>query len=319
MATPNANYATDLAATTIEHWSGSRLADAVHDGVPFIKWLKSGGREKPFSGGTVILEPVMYETNNTTQAQAYLAEVNNSIQALATNAQFSPALYTNTIVIGDVEEALNSGPEQRVDLWEGKVEQAINAFQVRMNADLFLDGSADPYAITGLAGMVDSSGTYGGINRSGNTYWQASEDPDLTPPAVLTEAAIRTLVNVCGRQNSTPTVHWTTMALHEAYEALIVPSLRKEMSNSRAGDLGISYLEYKDKPIFWDANCQPATWYTLNEKFIKWRPLKGWNFTMGEERRPTRQLAKQIICKFLGNLTSSNPRYHGKLTGRTAA
>lgn len=319
MATGNANYATDLAATTIEHWGSGKLANAVYDGVPFIKWLRSGGRDKPFSGGKVLLEPVMFEGNNTTQSQTAYQEVNNSVQGGMTNAQFPIALYTNTIVISDLEDSLNSGPEERVDMWEAKVDQAVMGFQVLMNQHAFLDGTASPTDIVGLAAMVDNSGVYGNINRTGNTYWQASEDPDLTPPAVFSEAALRTLVNTVSRQNSRPTVHWTTQALHEAYESLIVPSLRKEMSNSRAGDLGIDYLEYKGAPIFWDANCQAGIWYTLNDQFIKWRTLRGWDFTMGPPRNPTRQLAKQIICKWAGQLTSNNPRFLGKISGRTAA
>jgi hypothetical protein len=57
----------DIIATTIQSRSGE-LADNVTNNNPLLLKLKSKGNVRPFSGGNVILEEIMYNdtsTNNT--------------------------------------------------------------------------------------------------------------------------------------------------------------------------------------------------------------------------------------------------------------
>ena len=57
----------DIIATTIQSRSGE-LADNVMQNNPLLQRLKQRGNVRPFSGGNVILEEIMYNdtsTNNT--------------------------------------------------------------------------------------------------------------------------------------------------------------------------------------------------------------------------------------------------------------
>lgn len=310
--TGNANY-NALAAATVEYWGSGKFANAVFDGIPVIKWMRSGGREKEWRGGRLILEPVMFDGNSTIQSQSPFQEVDDTPQEGLTAAQFPIALYTGTGVMSELEQALNSGAAQMIDLWEAKMDQMKLQFQTRLDTDVFLDGTQAPYSLVGLAALVSATGTYGNITRSGNTFWQAYVD---SAAGVLSEDSIRTGYLTVGRLNTMPDLGVTTQTLFEKYESLIVPSLRAEVG--KAGDLGIPALYFKGCPIIYDNNCQSGTMYFLTSQYIKWRPLTGWNLTMSEKRSPARQLVDLIICKFAGQITSGNPRYFGKLTGKTA-
>lgn len=312
MPTANANY-NALAAATVEYWAQGKFANAVFDGIPFIKWLRGTDREKEWDGGKLILEPVMFDTNSTVQSQTPFQEVDNTPQDGLTAAQFPPAFYTATAVMDWLTQKQNAGPKQMIDIWEAKIDQMKLAFQVKMDTDIFLDGTANPYSLVGLAALVLATGTYGNITRTGNTFWQAYVEATA---GVLSEDAIRTLYFTIGRLNTFPDLMLTTQTLLEKYESLIVPALRSEMG--KAGDLGIPAVYYKGCPIIYDNQCQSGVWYALTSQYLKWRPLAGCNFEMTDKRQPTRQLVDQVITYFAGQLTSGNPRYMGKLTGRTA-
>ena len=313
MPTGNANYAAMAAATTA-FWASGEFKNAVYDGVPFIKWLLNGDRERTWDGGTPILEPVMFDGNNTVQAQTYYQEVNNTPQDGLTAAQFTPKMYSATVIMSRVEQALNAGENQMIDLWETKCDQAILGMQNRLGSDVFLDGTADANAVTGLAAIVSATGTYGNISRTSNTYWQAYVEATA---AVLSESYIRTGYNTASRLNSYVDLMITTQTLFEVYESLIVPTMRAQMPQS-VGDLGVPYLEYKGVPIIYDNNCQSGTWYFLNSKFLKWRPLQGWNMQIDGPLQPVRQAVDEINIYWVGALTANNCRYEGKLTGKTA-
>lgn len=313
MPTGNSNY-NALQAATVEYWANGKFANAVFDGVPFIKWLRSGGREKVYDGGKLILEPVMFDTNGTIQSQTPFQEVNNTPQDGMTDAQFTPAMYTGTAVMSWLDQAQNSGTAKMIDVWEAKVEQMKLAFQVQLNTDSFLDGTQAPYALTGLAAIVGSTGTYGNISRTNNTFWQSYVEATA---GVLSEDDIRTGYYTVGRLNTYPDAMWTTQTLYQKYESLIVPALR--FTPGDKGDLGVPSLSYHGTPIYYDNQCQSGVFYFLTSQYLKFRPLKGWNMEITDRRQPTRQLVDMVIAYFAGQITCSNCRYQGKLTGRTAA
>ena len=69
MAFANSSY-TDIIATTIANRSGE-LADNVTNNNALLRRLKSKGNVKPFGGGNVILQEIMYVDATTVNANSY--------------------------------------------------------------------------------------------------------------------------------------------------------------------------------------------------------------------------------------------------------
>ena len=61
---------TDIIATTIQSRSGI-LADNLTQNNAILQRLNSKGNVRPFSGGNVILEEIMYNDPNTNNANSY--------------------------------------------------------------------------------------------------------------------------------------------------------------------------------------------------------------------------------------------------------
>ena len=76
----------DIIATTIQSRSGE-LADNVTNNNPLLLKLKAKGNVRPFSGGNVILEEIMYNDTTTNNANSYSGyEVLNVSQNSPINA-----------------------------------------------------------------------------------------------------------------------------------------------------------------------------------------------------------------------------------------
>ena len=60
----------DIIATTIQHRSGE-LADNVTNNNALLRKLKAKGNVRPFGGGNVILEEIMYSEATTITANSY--------------------------------------------------------------------------------------------------------------------------------------------------------------------------------------------------------------------------------------------------------
>ena len=69
MAFANATVS-DIIATTIQHRNGV-LADDLTNNNALLRTLKKRGNVRPFSGGNVILEELMYNDPNTNNADSY--------------------------------------------------------------------------------------------------------------------------------------------------------------------------------------------------------------------------------------------------------
>ena len=69
MAFANADIS-DIIATTIENRSGE-LADNVTNNNALLRKLKAKGNVRPFGGGRVILEEIMYTDSTSIQTNSY--------------------------------------------------------------------------------------------------------------------------------------------------------------------------------------------------------------------------------------------------------
>src|SRR3990167_3363977 len=169
---------TDIIATTIQHRSGE-LADNVTNNNALLRRLKAKGNVRPFGGGNVILEEIMYVDSSTINANSYSGyeTLNISPNSPISAAQFSITQYAAAVTMSGLEMLQNSSKEQIIDLMEGRVSVAEAQIMNRIDYDLYQDGTGNSSKnLTGLGAAVPdtpTSGTYGGISRSTWSFWQS--------------------------------------------------------------------------------------------------------------------------------------------------
>ena len=320
----------DIIATTIQSRSGE-LADNVTNNNPLLMRLKSKGNVRPFSGGNVILEEIMYSDSTTSNANSYSGYevLNVSPNSPISAAQFSLAQYYAAVTISGLEMLQNSGKEQIIDLLEGRVKVAEAQLTNRINTDIYTDGTGNSGKnLTGLAAAVPdapTSGTYGGIDRSVWTFWQSKKFSGVTDGGAAVSAAniqnyMTQLAVKLVRGNDKTDV----IVMDNNYYSLYVNSLQaiQRVTDSDMAGAGFAAVKFYGGGTAADvvlgggvggAATANHAWF-LNTNYVFLRPHKDRNFTpIGGERQSVNQDAVVKLMGWAGNLTTSGSQFQGVL------
>ena len=321
----------DIIATTIQSRSGE-LADNVTNNNPLLLKLKSKGNVRPFSGGNVILEEIMYNDSSTNNTNSYsgFETLNISPNSPISAAQFSIAQYASAVTISGLEMLQNSGKEAIIDLLEGRIKVAEAQLSNRINLDLYGDGTGNGGKnLTGLAAAVadsPSSGTYGGINRATWSFWRNQAFSGVTNGGAAVSAAnIQSYMTQLAIKLVRGTDKADLIVADNNYYNLYVNSLQaiQRVTDPEMAGSGFASLKFYGGGTSADVVLgggigaqEPANhMYFLNTDYIFFRPHKDRNFVpIGGERQSVNQDAIVKLIGWAGNLTTSGAQFNGVLT-----
>lgn len=310
MANPNYDA---LLSTTLANYRNT-LEDNVFSARPFQAWLKERGRVKLVSGGAKIVIPLIHGLNSTAGSYSAYDTIAITAQTGISAAEYPWRQYAVSVAISGLEEAQNNGREQVIDLLQGKVMQAEETAAEKLDQMFFLDGTGNSGKDwLGLAAIVDSTGTVGGIDGATQAFWRSYVD---STAEVLSLAALTKAYNSVSRGNDTPDFGLTTQTLFEKYEALLQPQLR--FTDNKTADGGFQNLLFKTTPLMFDVYCQSGVVYLLNSKYLNLVGHTSKWFVNTPFQRPVNQDARFSQILAYGNLTCSNRSRQGKLTAKTA-
>ncbi len=321
----------DIIATTIQSRSGE-LADNVLDNNPLLQRLKMRGNVRPFSGGNVILEEIMYNdtsTNNTNSYSGYEV-LNIAPNSPISAAQFSITQYASAVTMSGLEMLQNAGKEQIIDLLEGRIRVAESQLMNRIDSDMYLDGTGNGGKnITGLAAAVPdapTSGTYGGIDRATWSFWQSKKYSGVTNGgAAVSAATIIQYMTALALQMVRGNDKTDLIVADNNYYSLYVNALqaiqRVTTADTTAG-AGFPSLKFYGGGTSADvvlgggigAHATANHMFFLNTKYIFFRPHKDRNFVpIGGERQAVNQDAIVKLIGWAGNMTTSGSQFQGVL------
>ena len=316
--------------TTIQSRSGE-LADNVTANNPLLQRLKQKGNIRPFSGGNVILEEIMYNdtsTNNTNSYSGYEV-LNIAPNSPISAAQFAITQYASAVTISGLEMLQNSGKEQIIDLIEGRVRVAEAQLMNRIDADLYGDGTGNGGKnITGLAAAVPdspTSGTYGGIDRATWSFWQSVAYGGVTNGGAAVSASnINQYMTNLAIQLVRGTNKSDLIVADNNYYSLFVQSMQaiQRVTSSTDAVGGFASLKFAGGGMAADvvlgggvgSHATANHMFFLNTNYINFRPHKDRNFVpIGGERQSVNQDAVVKLIGWAGNLTTSNSQLQGVL------
>ena len=336
---------TDIIATTIQQRSGE-LADNVTNNNALLRRLKRKGNVRPFGGGNVIMEEIMYVDASTLNANSYSGyeALNISPNSPISAAQFSITQYAGAISISGLEMLQNSGKEAIIDLLEGRQKVAEAELMNRIDYDLYLDGTGNGGKnLTGLAAAVPdtpTTGTYGGIDRSSTigTFWRpvaysGTTDGGAAVSAANIQAYMTSLALQLVRGQNKPDLY----VADNTYYAFYVNSLQAIQRISSADGSGAAGGGFGPELKFYGGGMSAdvvlgggvnfavntagttggatsAHMWALNTDYLFFRPHRDRNFVpIGGERQSVNQDAVVKLIGWAGNMTCSGSRFQGVL------
>lgn len=333
----NPNFTT-LLSTTLSNYR-KQLTDNIFTDRPLSMWLMEKQRTRMLSGGVDIVEPLIYAGG---QAGAYSGydQINITPQDGLTAAKFDWKQLYATIAISGIEEAQNNGKEAFINLLEAKVMQAEETLKEQVNAMLFGNGTGTGGKnFLGLDALISGmdkttvpvrvgTAAIGGIDGATQPYWNSIVAGKTATATPLTLAALTTPYNTSAKGSDKADAIFTTQALFEAYEALLLPQVRR--THAKSADSGFENLMFKGAPVFYDDECQANTIYGINSKYLtlvghKDRWFKNSGFTENTASAHATSGASNVtdaryaLITAYGNLTVRNRARHFRCVNFTAA
>jgi hypothetical protein len=321
---------TDIVSTTIQSRSGA-LADNALKQNALLARLQKKGNAKPFSGGNVILQEIMYNDTNTINAGFYSGYdvIDITPNSPITAAQFDIKQASAAVTISGLDQLMNSGKEAIIDLLESRIQIAEKQLMNTLSTGLYSDGTGSSgKSITGLqAAIADapSSGTYGGINRATWAFWRNVAFSSATDGgAAATSANIQSYMNRVAvqlvRGNDAPDL----CVADNNYYRLFLESMQsiQRISSEEMAALGFTSLKYlgagKSMDVVLDGGIGGAIgsnrMYMLNTNYLFLRTHRDRNMVpIGGERQSINQDAVVKLIGWAGNLTSSGPQFSAVL------
>lgn len=322
---------TDIIATTIQSRSGE-LADNLTNNNALLRVLRKRGNVRPFSGGNVILEEIMYNDPNTNNANSYSGYelINISPDSPISAAQFNITQYADSVTMSGLEGLQNASKEQIIDLLDGRMQVSEARLLNRIAGDIYLDGTGNGGKnITGLAAAVadTATNTYGGIDRNTWTFWKNAVYSGVTNGGAAVSAAniiqYMTALGLSLVRGNDKTDLWVA---DNNYYGCYVNALQaiQRVQSDGGGDAGAGFASLKfygggmAADVVLDGgiggNATANHMWALNTKYIFFRPHSARNFVpIGGERQAVNQDAIVKLYGWAGNMTSSGPQFCGVL------
>ncbi len=321
---------TDIIATTIQSRSGE-LADNLTNNNALLKRLQSKGNVRPFSGGNVILEEIMYNDPSTNNANSYSGYevINIAPDSPISAAQYSITQYADAVTMSGLEMLQNSSKEAIIDLLDGRMQVSEARLLNRIASDIYGDGTGNGGKnITGLAAAIPddpTSGTYGGINRANWAFWRSKKYSGVSDGgAAVSSTNIQKYMTSLAIQLVRGNDKADLIVADNNYYSLYVQSLQaiQRITSEENAAAGFASLKFygggTSADVVLDGGvgnaCTANHMFFLNTNYIFLRPHKERNFVpIGGERQAINQDAIVKLYGWAGNLTTSNSFLQGVL------
>lgn len=313
-----ANLEEALVATLFDQ--SDDIADVVLHHAPLTSALDDAGRIKKISGGYELRKPVMY--NDAAVGgfyQGYQSFDLSSIDDL-TAFRFGIKQVYEPVSMSGRERRANRDEAQLLDLAEAKIEASISRLKNTVSASLRGDGTGfGGMEFDGLKKAVStspSSGTYGTIDRSANT-WARNYATNVTLSASNVQETITDVISRLTRGDEQPDLgvmdRTAWKYLHSSLTA--IQRIQLPVKEAKAGFRKLYYdgCEFVFDGGYGSSVLETNSCRLLNTKYWTFDMVRGADFkplapTMD---RPVDQDAFFTVILVEGNLCCSAPALQG--------
>ncbi len=301
----------DITATTLKYYE-KKLYDNIFKAYPFLEKLLSKGQVKLFESGEKIFIPLEYGTNSTVAWISKNGTISTDPQTIITAAEDAWRILPGTVLFNDLDNVLNRGEAQIVDLMKSKVKNLEKSMKKKLAESLHTAQTGE--AMNGLPDIVSTSTTLHGIAVADFATWASAYANDTAEPLSIID--MTTAYNTVSDGADHVDLIDSSQTLFEKYESLVAPQLR--FSDSRTADAGFENLKFKGSVMVLDKECTSDRMYFLTTDYLYLAGVRDRQFHAFPAVNAANQINDVVKVVWYGNLMTSNRRRQGMLDGRTA-
>ena len=209
-----------------------------------------------------------------------------------------------------------------VPLIEARMNDATNVMQDAMAYSLY-NNTSDTQQFTGLPLAVDSTGTYGNIDRASNAWWGSKEYAagSVNPTRQNLLQYISGTVKNCAEVPSFGVCGfgtWTLLAQDfVGQEQYVITPGSAFTSDPNGAQAAFRALMVAGVPIYPDPYCPEGTLYLLNNNYLSMyiHEQGSFAFTGFESTLPNWQIGYVGAVLMIAELVSTKPKSMTKVTG----
>lgn len=292
------------------------IADLVLGNHPVLRALTEKGNIVRKSGGYEFRKPVMYNDSAVGNWYSGYSAFDLTASDDLTAFQFAVKQAYEPVAINGRERRANRGEAELLDLVEAKIKAATSRLKNNVSNSLRGDGTgAGGLELDGLKKMVSTSptaGTYGGIDRSTNTFAR-NVAVNVTMSATNIQETITDTISQVTRGDEMPDLgvmdRTAWKYLHSSLTAI-----QRIQAPKKKGEAGFRLLNYDGVDFVFDGGFGTAVLETnscrlLNTEYITFDMVRDADFKplTPDMQRPVDQDAMFSIIILEANLCCSAP------------
>lgn len=264
-----------------------KVFDTVSKGSPVLMKLLQTAR--PWRTGFRYDVIIKYQDSTNGGNTGIADRLDTDRQNVRTTMNFNPKMAYKPVVIANIEQTLNQGDEQVVDLLDAEFDSQAQSLTQLMGQNLWTGTGAGNSWDSAYNAADDATNfsTYGGLSRSTysslNGYYLASA-------GALTLAKLATAHDAVTVGMDSPDIIATTKAIWSTYESLLTPTVRANFTASGypkmnafgmlpttaalQGQQGFDVLFYRGTPVVKDEQVPSGKLFLLNTNFFGFKGIK---------------------------------------------
>ena len=300
---------------------------------------------KKWTFGEKLKQPIKFQKNTTGSSFSGFDILGTSATNNRVNMEFDPKFYSIDVALPLDELAVNATEQKMLDLAAIEIQTASQDAADDVGTIFWGNGTGNGGKdFLGLGAIVDDGSTVATIGGLSRATYPTLQSTVTASGGTLSLSKIRTLFNAISSGKQMPTTGYVTKAVFGFYEALLQPQERiakdvSMMKNGMIGGTGFSGLFFQGTPILADEKCTTGEFVFLNENYLQWYGLEmprteavkykpqdvegndypdsmtGLGFSWSGWITPSNQAAVVGHVYLGGQLITTDPKRHGKLTG----
>jgi len=263
-----------------------KVYDTISKGSPVLMKLLQNA--KSWKTGVDYKVIIKYQDSTNGGNTGIADRLDTDRQNVRTTMTFAPKMAYKPIVIANIEQTLNQGDEQVIDLLEAEFDSQAQSLMQVMATNLWT-GTGVGNSWDSIYNAADDStnfANYGGLSR---TTYITLKGYYLAAAGALTLAKMATAYDAVQIGNDTPDIIATTKALWSTYESLLQPTVRAGYTqngypkmnafgmvsgtSAMAGQAGFDVLFFRGTPVVKDEQIPSGKMFFINTNYFGFKGI----------------------------------------------
>ena len=314
---------TSTVTAITRHFIMPEVTDVIYNSNLFFYRMNQA--KKIIPGGTQLEFPFMFQAMSAGGAYSGLDVLTITQSDTIKNGVWDWKQHYVPVVVDGLTMIKTDSPLAIANFIRLQFEQAEMQMADNLGTGIMSDGSTNAKELDGFGLAIDSTGTYGGLARSTNSWLAAQEDSSTS---ALTLTALQSMFGNCKKGGRSPSLLLSRQEQYNRYWKLASDKqniyTEPIARDSQLASLGFDNLLFNGVPwcvddkVFDGPNASNSAILMLNEDFIHLAVSPRADFYLEDFQTPITQDAMVSKLLWAGNVIVRHPARCGKMTALTS-